>query len=268
MLGVPMVFGRVLVSWLFLSVFSVSIFAGDTVVLSLVGKDECQAKLVASSLTDKSGVHFQVYRWKIQRTMKYLDTQLESDQTSNWGTYIAALRNHILIPIAGNRVFNPLNTERTLEATEQNEFPFSAVSFTQSDSLPIDAVLIRLQGQQVTPSDIPGFNNENRTEWVGVGVFDFGGWKSITGQGSFKIILGPQACAAYENRLGGATLEIPGSTLPQFCSWLKSQPQLAETAKAIALETKIAPAYFEGRGGNLTFVSPSVAGTLTLKSGK
>jgi|GEM_PF-5526450 len=262
-----MVFGRVLVSWLFLSIFSVSIFAGDTVVLSLIGKDECDAKLVASSLTDKSGVHFQVYRWKIQRTMKYLDTQLETDRTSNWGSYIAALRNHILIPIAGNRVFNPLNTERTLETTQQNEFPFSAVSFSQSDSLPVDTVLIRLQGHQVTPSDIPGFNNENRTEWNGVGVFEYGSWKSLTGQGSFKILLGPEACAAYESRLGGATLEIPGATLPQFCAWLKSQPQLAETSKAIALESKTAPAYFEGKGSGLIFVSPSVAGTLTLKSG-
>lgn len=262
-----MAFGRVLGFWLLFSIFSVSIFAGDTVVLSLVGKDECQAKLVASSLTDKSGVHFQVYRWKIQRTMKYLDTQLEADQASALGSYIAALRNHILIPVMGNRVFNPLNTERTLELSEQKEFPFSAVSFTQSDALPVEAVLIRLQGHQVSPSDIEGFQNENRTEWTAVGVFEYGGWKSLSGQGSFKITLGPQACAAYENRLGGATQEIPGTTLTQFCAWLKSQPKLAEAAKAISLESKVLPAYFEGRGGSLTFVSPSVEGTLTLRSG-
>lgn len=262
-----MAFGRVLGFWLLFSILCVPIFAGDTVVLSLVGKDECQAKLVASSLTDKSGVHFQVYRWKIQRTMKYLDTQLEADQTSAWGSYIAALRNHVLIPVVGNRVFSPLNTERTLEASEQNEFPFSAVSFSQSDALPVNAVLIRLQGQQVSPSDIEGFNNENRTEWTGVGVFEYGSWKSLSGQGAFKITLGPQACAAYENRLGGATMEIPGTTLPQFCAWLKSQPKLAEAAKAIALDSKVAPGYFEGRSGSLTFVSPSVEGTLTLRSG-
>jgi hypothetical protein len=261
-----MAFGRVFGFWLFLSIFSISSFAGDTVVLSLIGRDECQAKLVASSLTDKSGVHFQVQRWKIQRTMKYLDTQLETDQSSNWGSYIAALRNHILIPVMGNRVFNPLNTERTLELAQQNEFPFSAISFSQADSLPVEAVLIRLQGHQVAPSDIPGFENDNRTEWTGVGVFEYGGWKSLSGNGSFKIALGPRACAAYENHLGGATQEIPGTTLPQFCAWLKSQPQLAEAAKAIALETKVAPAYFEGRGGSLVFVSPSVEGTLTLRS--
>jgi hypothetical protein len=262
-----MAFGRLLGLWLLFSIFSVPIFAGDTVVLSLVAKDECQARLVASSLTDKSGVHFEVYRWEIQRKMKYLDTQLEADQTSAWGPYFAALRNHILIPAVGNRVFSPLNTERTLELSEQNEFPFSAVSFSQSDALPVEAVLIRLQGHQVTPSDIEGFNNENRTEWTGVGVFEYGSWKSLSGQGAFKIALGLKACAAYENRLGGATMEIPGTTLTQFCAWLKSQPKLAEAAKAISLESKILPAYFEGRGGALTFVSPSVEGTLTLRSG-
>ncbi len=261
-----MAFGRVFCFWLFLSIFSISGFAGDTVVLSLVGKDECQARLEASSLTDKSGVHFQVYRWKIQRTMKYLDTQLEADRTSSWGGVLAALRNNVLIPVVGNRVFGPLNTERTLEISEQKEFPFSAVSFSQSDDLPVDAVLIRLQGHQVMPSDVQGFTNENRTEWTAVGVFEYGGWKSLSGQGSFKITLGPQACAAYENRLGGATMEIPGTTLPQFCAWLKSQPKLAESAKAIALESKVSPGFFEGRGGTLTFVSPSVEGTLTLRS--
>jgi hypothetical protein len=262
-----MAFGRALGFWLFLSIFSAPIFAGDTVVLSLVGKDECQAKLVASSLTDRAGVHFQVYRWKIQRTMTYLDTQLEADQASTWSPYFALFRNRVLIPVVGNRVFNPLNTERTLEVSQRNEFPFSAISFSQSDDLPVDAVLIRLQGHQVTPSDVAGFTNENRTEWTAVGVFEYGGWKSLSGQGSFKITLGPQACAAYENRLGGATMEIPGTTLPQFCAWLKSQPQLAESAKAISLESTVSPGYFEGRGGALTFVSPSVEGALTLRSG-
>lgn len=250
--------------------------AGNLVKLALVGRDECQARLARVLPADpaakngaKTGAvaQYAVERWRIRRMVNYKDLKLAQDAESTWSSMWATVRNSVLVPMVGDRVFQPFNRDESLTQVQAPQFPFYKIDLEEvvGDS---GLVRILIGAHRETPSDFDteaATKDSSKVEFQTTGQFESGTWDDVHRGRSFKIILGPRACASYEATIGGPAREVPGLGLQQFCAWLKSRPELP-ASKAVTLVSQSALGFIEGSQGHLKFVAPSVEGELTLQS--
>jgi hypothetical protein len=240
-------------------VFAASSFAGDRVVFSMVGRDECHARLVTRNA---SSLAYDVSAWTMKRTIQYQDTELAADKIG-WGPWTAALRNQVLVPLLGNRIFQPGNTDVALSNSDVSQFPFRTIEIIENPDTP-QWVGIRFRAHREQPSDAPGLPpTVTQIDWVSVGHFEVGDWKTLHSHGTFRIVLGPKACESYEQTFTSPSTEVPGFGIEQVCAWIQSMPKVA-AAIHTRIESTKGPSYLEGSRHSLKFVSPSITAELHL----
>lgn len=240
---------------------SISVHSGNLVSLSLVGRDECHARLVQRN-TDS--MKYLAATWRSQRTVQYKDVQLAGD-SEGWGPLVSLVRNQVLVPMFGNKAFEEGNRDRTLSSTSMDLFPFSALEL---QPVPNNAeyLLVKMTAIRELKGDDPSLPKaKTRVDWQGYGKFEVGDWSDVQNQRPFKIVFRPEVCRAYEMTFGAPTQEVPGIGLTQFCAWLKTRPELP-ASKTVNLSTTIELAFIEGSGNALRFVSPSATAELLLQN--